>query len=477
MTFVGRFTQFHESYACIFQNLFHFFFMLQNTLAGAYTSRSAGALRTARDQVNQMVSELAGRYSLLQAQQARLAACAGELDAVSAGYTSGLRAPSRGSYANYEDYVAAYNAYLASVTANASAEQTAARAEILTRYGFESESQLAQAAAQAEADLSAFEAAAAALEAAGDAVPAQLESARAGLLSALTAAETTGQLGEQARAGLARLVQLAAAQAESSLTTDGLLAPVDAALAQAGQPLMATFESLESQLPGGRVTSANAQQMKTLMSSEILQAVLRVNDLAQGGQPFAADDAAMQITDLHLKPLLALALPNSRGMALFCLFLAALMDGLTLLFSIACRRRRTLLGARSPRRVLAENGQALAAQICACLPAGRDPLDELDAFLSCFCASPATLGRGYNLAAPRQALAPYERLCALLCQLGLAAIEPAGGGEEGETVLLRADLLLFAGELLATRSRDRLAARLDGEAAARRSAKALGQPG
>ena len=28
MTFVGRFTQFHESYACIFQNLFHFFFML-----------------------------------------------------------------------------------------------------------------------------------------------------------------------------------------------------------------------------------------------------------------------------------------------------------------------------------------------------------------------------------------------------------------------------------------------------------------
>ena len=69
-------------------------------------------------------------------------------------------------------------------------------------------------------------------------------------------------------------------------------------------------------------------------------------------------------------------------------------------------------------------------QICACLPAGRDPMDELELFLSRFSASPDTLAEGYSLAAPRQELTAYERLCALLCQAGLASIRPAGEGRE-----------------------------------------------
>ena len=272
-----------------------------------------------------------------------------------------------------------------------------------------------------------------------------------------------------------RLVQLAAAQTGSTLSTDDLLRPVDAALTGSGEGLMASFDELAAQLEGGRVTRANAQEMKILLTSEILNAVLRVNEVADE-EVLQADDPALQITDLHLKPLLALTVPTQRGMALFCLFLAALMDGLTLVFSIACRRKPTLLKARSPRRLLAENGDALAAQVCACLPAGRDPMDELELFLSRFSASPDTLAEGYSLAAPRADLAVYERLCALLCQAGLASIRPAGeNGADGEAVLLRSDFLLFANELLTTRSRGRLASDLAAEAAASRRAAALGQ--
>lgn len=446
---------------------------VRNQLDGVYAARRTGAFRTAQDQINAMVSDLAGQFSLLEQESARLAACANELEEVSAEYSGGLRAPSRSGYANYEDYVAAYNAYLASITANAPAEQAAARQAILTRYGFDTESALAEATAKNAADLSAFEAAAAELGGEGETVAARLESARTFLLDALTAAEAEGTLTSDARAALGRLVQLAAAQTGSALSTDELLRPVDAALTGSGQGLMASFDELAARLEGEAVTRSNAQEMKTLLASEILNAVLRVNEVADE-EVVRADDPALQITDLHLKPLLALAAPTQRGMALFCLFLAALMDVLTLVFSIACRRKPTLLKARSPRRLLAENGDALAAQVCACLPAGRDPMDELELFLSRFCASPDTLAQGYSLAAPRQDLAAYERLCALLCQAGLAAIRPAQG-EAGETVLLRSDFLLFSNELLTTRSRGRLACDLAAEAAACRRASALGQ--
>lgn len=448
---------------------------VRSELDSTYAARRTQAFRTAQDQINAMVSDLAGQYSLLEQESARLAACAKELEEVSAEYSGGLRAPSRSSYANYEDYVAAYNAYLASVTENSSAEQASARQAILTRYGFDSESALAEATAQNASGLSAFEAAAAELGGEGETAAAQLESSRAFLLDALTAAEAEGTLSSDARSALGRLVQLAAAQTGSALSTDDLLRPVDAALTGSGEGLMASFDELAAQLEGGRVTRANAQAMKTLLTSEILNAVLRVNEVADE-ELLQADDPALQITDLHLKPLLALTVPTQRGMALFCLFLAALMDGLTLVFSIACRRKPTLLKARSPRRLLAENGDALAAQICACLPAGRDPMDELELFLSRFSASPDTLAEGYSLAAPRADLAVYERLCALLCQAGLASIRPAGeNGADGEAVLLRSDFLLFANELLTTRSRGRLASDLAAEAAAGRRAAALGQ--
>ena len=69
-----------------------------------------------------------------------------------------------------------------------------------------------------------------------------------------------------------------------------------------------------------------------------------------------------------------------------------------------------------------------------------------------------------------------QTICALLCQAGLASIRPAGeNGADGEAVLLRSDFLLFANELLTTRSRGRLASDLAAEAAASRRAAALGQ--
>ena len=118
-----------------------------------------------------------------------------------------------------------------------------------------------------------------------------------------------------------------------------------------------------------------------------------------------------------LKASWTLSAPAARH-GLFCLGLAALMDGLTLAFSLACRRTRPALG--------------------------RDPLAELELYPP-FSASPSTLSRGYSLAADRAALASHERVVALLCQLDPG---PHRTREEGETVAALA-LLLFANELAA----------------------------
>ncbi|WP_418454496.1 hypothetical protein, partial [Allofournierella sp.] len=445
---------------------------IQNTLESAYSGYAASAWRTARDQVNGMVSALAERSTLLEQEQARLAACQAELAAAKASHAGGLRAPSRGSYADYEAYVKAYNAYLASVTANTGAEETAARQAILARYAFAGEAELALAQAQNTAALASLDAASASLAAGGETTALRLEQARADLLGALTAAEASGELPAESRSALARLVQLYSSVTGSASSTNDLLAPLDALLGAPPAGLTASFNSLAAQLPGGQVTKANAQEMKRLMSAQILAAVLRVNALAPESEALDAGSASLQITDLHLKPLVDLAAPQRQGMALFCLGLAALMDGLTLAFSLACRRRPTLLSARGPRRALAENGQVLAAQLAASLPSGRDPLAELELFISLFSASPSTLSRGYSLAADRAALAPYERVVALLCQLDLGRIEP---GEGGETVLLRSRFLLFANELAAQYQRGELAALLEQQASAARQAALLGQ--
>ena len=115
-----------------------------------------------------MVSALAERSTLLEQEQARLAACQAELAAAKASHAGGLRAPSRGSYADYEAYVKAYNAYLASVTANTGAEETAARQAILARYAFAGEAELALAQAQNTAALASLDAASASLAAGGE---------------------------------------------------------------------------------------------------------------------------------------------------------------------------------------------------------------------------------------------------------------------------------------------------------------------
>lgn len=407
------------------------------------------AFSAARSAVTQMVSGLRSSHNQLTSRSANLAACADGLAAVSNTYASGMRAPSRSAYANYEDYVAAYNAYIAGISSGSAAEQNTARTEILTRYGFADEGELATASADAAAALATLEAGIAALVAEGDDTTAKLALLETHLLATISAAATGEALTPAQKAEWDSFVALA--DANDSHTQ--LLTQLEAGATLSGAPLMQTFGALSATLPNG-VTKASAADMKILMSGEILNGILQLNTLLPATEQIALDAPAYQITDLHLKPINALVDTTTRGMALFCLFLAALMDSLTLLFSIAYRREATLLKSRNIRQVYADNGQRLAAQICACLPSGKDSLEELNAFLALFRANPETMQHGYSLIANRPDLVRYERLLALLGQTQLASFSTNEFGEE--TVLLKTNFLLFADEFCIAQMRQKI---------------------
>lgn len=409
------------------------------------------AFAEGRTALSDTVSDVRTSFTLLTGERERLAACTAELADVNADYASGMRAPSRSAYANYEDYVAAYNAYLAGVTTGSASEEAGSRTEILSRYGFSGEEALAAARAQNSAQLESLESAVAALSPEGEGTLDRLALLENNLLSGIIGAASGEALSTEQRAvwdGLAALTQGGSSSAVAN--------ELDSAVTLVSGPLMKSFDELAAGLDGG-VTKATAQDMKILMSNEVLNGVLKLNALLDADNQLSPTDEQFAVTDLHLKPLIALANPVTRGMSVFCLSLAALMDGLTLLFSIAYRRPRTLLSAKGPRRVLAQNGTVLAAQICACLPAGQDPLTSLNHFMIQFAANPSTLPTGYSMAAPRHRLGDYERLIALLCQSNLAAIHKEESAEESlDIVLLRTNFLLFVDELTASQMRGEL---------------------
>ena len=83
--------------------------------------------------------------------------------------------------------------------------------------------------------------------------------------------------------------------------------------------------------------------------------------------------------------------------------------------------------------------------IIACLPSANDSLQSLSEFLSHFVPSPHTEPEGYMLRGNPQALQQYNALIALLCQINLAKLLPAGfQGNEEDTLLLKARFVFWA---------------------------------
>lgn len=420
-------------------------------LTGLYRAgleENIGSVRTA---INDSAYQITARYTRLINEQKNLEACRQELALDGKSYAESLRAPRQSTYANYEDYVAAYRAYVEGISFGSNTEKEANRDGILAAYGFADMAQFQSLEAENAAARNALKAALGLPETEEEeTVPATISDMTVSLLAAADAATMGQSPDEETNIRLNRLLQAAGLCGAQETSASEIVNIVNLTAEVTKTPLIAAYSEVTASLEEGRVTDSNTMDLKNAMDAEILSALLKLNHLLPEGECLSLSDTRYGITDLYLIPMEALRNADTRMTALFCLGMAALVDALSLLFAVSLRKRKPIWERNT---LLFCRQEELAPQIYASLPALSQRGQALSDFLAYFGPSPETEGDGYMMRADADHLKGYESLVALLCQINLAKLVPAsvwdGSAEEGSgSLLLKAKFVFWANSVI-----------------------------
>lgn len=424
-----------QSYSCI-----------QEELTRLFEEELTKNIADARQTVSAAASCITQTAASLSTEAQNIASCRAALEEIQTSYTSEMRAPKLSSYENYEEYAAAYQAYINSVSLGSSTETDAARSSTLLSYGYTSMEDLNAKEQLNSAQMKSLNTALGISDDSSAVLLERISDISPKLSTAIGNAALGQSLSPKDASVLNQLFQAAAlcgyqgTQLSSVINTLNQCAQVSAA------PLMSEYTALTSALPKGHVTSANTMELKSSMDSEILSALIKVNSLLPTGKQLAFDNSRYRLTDLYLIPVEALKALDTRMTALFCLFVAALIDGLSLVFAISLRAKKPLW---KRHRLPLVGLEEYAPLIYAALPANVSPAQALAEFMSCFQPSPQTEADGYMMQTDIKLLEGYGALMALLCQTNLAKLVPAGFLEnESELLLLRARFVFWADTII-----------------------------
>lgn len=390
------------------------------------------------------------KYSALLSTEANINAALEELADVGNNYSKKLKAPNLSSYETYEEYAAAYQAYIAAISSGAKSEKETQRADILSSYGFASMNELKDAQQANTAELSALYAALG--------ISYDMDVDFNGVLSALytdisTAIDgvTLGQpINDITLHNLTCLLQAAMLYSDKTYDLSALTNTLNLCSESATMTVIADYQTLVSSLPEQMVTTGNLMTLKSNMDSQIITAIITLNSVLPETEQLNASNAKYQILDLYLIPIRALANDDTKTTAFFCLAVAALIDALSVLFAISIRKRRPIWKRNF---LLRNNPEDYMPQICAALPIWNNPdttpAHSLADFLSRFYPSPETEADGFMMQANISDLDSFYPFIALLSQINLAKVVPAGFlGNEEEMVLLRAKFVFWANALI-----------------------------
>lgn len=408
---------------------------IEKELTDIYRDRQEEAIVVIKDAVSEAATTVIREYSLLAKEREKLVACGEALAQEGESHADNIRVPKQWEYETYEEYAAAYQVYVQAISAGSNAEEEAGRLGILASYGFASVEQMQLEEAENKADMTTL------LTTLG--MPEEELTTGVSDICVRTIASLDKVL-EGQDIGTANYVDLnrlmrAASLYETKTVSGAEIATMVKETMSYGTSLMSNYEGLVAMLEGGRVTIANVMELKGLMDSEILKACLRLHLQEEADSKYA-------ITDLYLVPIEAIQNESTRMTALFCLGMAALVDGLSLLFAVSLKERKTLWNRHS---LLWVRWEDYTGQIHATLPGNGDGAEELSNFLERFQPSPETEKEGYMMLAFMADLEGYGRLTALLCQLNLAKIMPGDFcGKEGDIVLLKAKFVFWCNSVI-----------------------------
>ena len=131
--------------------------------------------------------------------------------------------------------------------------------------------------------------------------------------------------------------------------------------------------------------------------------------------------------------------------SLFCLAMAGLVDGLSILFALSLTGKKPLWNRH--RLPTAPMDERYIMQIYASLPPDDTYPNGFRRFLQCFTLSPETEAQGYMLRASTEELSHFSLLSALLCQINLAKILTDPDTDK-EYLLLKARFVFWVNDLI-----------------------------
>lgn len=412
-------------------------------LSLTYNEQLEETISSAQEAVNDASAGIIARYTTLTGVSENINSCRSALEDLSIEYTSGMKAPKQSAYENYEDYAAAYQAYINSISQSKNLETDAARQAALTSYGFASIEELNTAQQTNVASLNALQTALGLTDA--SALPEAVSAMTVSLSEAIQNTTNGTPLTTTAITQLNRLFQAAKLCGYTYQNLSGMTTALDLCAQVSATALIRDYQALVATLPEGMVTDANTMTLKAAMDAEIMTALIRLNSVLPENKQLSYTEESYLLTDLYLIPIQALGSPDTRMTACFSLAVAALIDGLSLLFAVSLRKRKPLWKRRT---LLFNQMEEYEPLIYASLPTAA-PTQALAEFLSCFQASPQTESDGYMLCTGMQSINNFHSLAALLCQINLAKIVPMGFFDnEEDTLLLKARFVFWANTMI-----------------------------
>lgn len=431
---------------------------ISDELTRIHDTTLESSLSEVRLAIGDAFAKVNAHHTALENANANILACREALSDMSTSFSNSLRAPKQSSYETYEEYAAAYQAYITAKSSGSKAEKEALRQDILSTYGFESMDSLNQAEKEADAAISTL--AAALGISSGSDFAGELYGLYSSLVSAVNFVSQGNSMEEQTLHSLTSLLQTAMLYCDAAYDIAGITNTLNLCSKSSSLTVIAEYQTLIDCLPEKMVTTGNLMNLKSNMDSQIVTSVITLNSVLQAQEQLSLSDARFQITDLYLIPVEALTSPDTKTTALFCLAVAALIDALSVLFAISIRKKKPIW---KKHFLLCSNPEEYYPQICAALSMGNTPAtfsriqatEALSSFLSHFYPSPETEQDGYMMQADMAVLAGYYPLIALLCQINLAKVIPAGFcGNCSETVLLRAKFVFWANHVIYEESKE-----------------------
>lgn len=394
----------------------------------------------AKNAINDANLAITEEYSKLMKEISMVEKCNAAMQEEKESNVATMKAPKVTDYEKYEDYATAYSAYVAGSKEGSNIATTADRDMILNGFGFSSVTELNELESDVFAKQNTITSALGVNSIEKENVLAVAGKYHSDLLVLIDNSAVGKPPQESDLLILNRFINAAKICGNTSVNEADILHVLNSLSRVAGQKLLLDYTELEAE-------SADEMELKAGMDGQIMSAIIKIDSMPYSEVLPGENEENYEIMDLYLIPIYALSDSKTRMMAFFCLGMAGLIDLLSVLFAISLKGRKPLW---EKKVIFASWVDEYASQIYAMLNKEVPKEQALQEFLAAFSPSPESETEGYMMQANFDTISDWRNLLALLCQINMAKIMPAGMLEnDNPTVLLKARFVFWANNEIA----------------------------